>query len=83
MAAAGMMSNAIQRAPSQLLQQQPSALKLIQLELDCCHFLCRLGIGSLDRPKHLTSLAHQHDAEPAFHPLGKVFSLGRWGGMAT
>jgi hypothetical protein len=30
---------------AQLLHQQPPALKLIQLELDRSHFLCRLALG--------------------------------------
>jgi hypothetical protein len=42
-----------------LLHQQPPTLKLIQLELDRSHLLCRIGIGSLDRPQHLTLAAKQ------------------------
>jgi hypothetical protein len=69
-----------------LLHQRPSTLKFIQFELDCSHFLCRLGVSSLGRPQqHLTTLAHQHDPEPAFHPAGELggvsLDLGRQGGM--
>ena len=66
-----------------LPHQQPSALKLIQLELDGSNLLCRLGIVGLDRPEHLTSLAHEHDPEAALHSareLGRgVFGLGAAG----
>ena len=70
------------------MPQQPSTLKFIQFELNCSHFLCRLGVSSLDRPQqHLTTLAHQHDPEPAFHPAGELgrgvfgFRAAGWHGV--
>ena len=73
-----------QRTPSAYLpHQQPATLKLIQFELDRSHLLCRMGVGSLDRPEHFTLAAHQHNAEAAFHPAGElgrgVFGFGAAG----
>jgi hypothetical protein len=69
---------------AQLLHQQPPTLKLIQLELDRSHFLCRLGVGSLDCPQHLTLAANEHDA-PGIRLAslaGVSLDLGWRGGMA-
>jgi hypothetical protein len=44
-----------------------------------------MGIGGLDRPKHLTLAANELNAPSAFHPAGDLagvsLGLGRRGGM--
>ena len=44
----------------------------IKLELDRSDFFGRMGVGGLDRPKHLAGFAHEHDPPAALHPAGEL-----------
>jgi hypothetical protein len=34
-----------------------------------------MGVGGLDRPKHLAGFAHEHDPPAALHPAGELGGL--------